>query len=185
MNAARPALEQPGTWHGLTSAPPACGIGEALWAGDSEIAHFHSPHDADLHLTRIAIQRGPAAPGICMGDPAPGLRRRYPAPGQPGRRGLQAHERLRDRRLDGARGRQRAAGGRGVAGARRPHPSAAPCNMHHVTITPNAGPAPAPDRTGTPGGALRSAPDTTMAVLQGAEPSESPPPTSVSVTQPR
>jgi hypothetical protein len=57
MNAARRAMEQLESWPGLTSAPASCGTGVALWAGSHEIVHFHSDHDADLHLTSQVIAR--------------------------------------------------------------------------------------------------------------------------------
>jgi Family of unknown function (DUF5519) len=57
MNATRRAIEQLESWPDITSAPASCGTGAALWAGSREIVHFHSEHDADLHLTSPAIAR--------------------------------------------------------------------------------------------------------------------------------
>jgi xanthine/CO dehydrogenase XdhC/CoxF family maturation factor len=136
MNAARRAMEQLGTWPGITSASPACDIGQALRTAGSEIVHFHSGHDADLHLTPPVIHRlqpelshssavrlYPESAWVtvhldCDGDITLLVSLVSVA--------LQAHT------------------------AARPHRAAAPCNIHRVVITPNAGPASDPDQTGTP-----------------------------------
>ncbi|MGW7361909.1 luciferase domain-containing protein [Streptomyces sp. NPDC054841] len=57
MTLAARALAQLATWPDLTEAAPSCGIGRALASADGEIAHFHSGHDVDLHLTARAIRR--------------------------------------------------------------------------------------------------------------------------------
>ncbi|MCW2901501.1 MAG: hypothetical protein JWO67_3766 [Streptosporangiaceae bacterium] len=136
MKAARRAMEQLGTWPDLTSAPPACGIGQALWAAESEIVHFHSEHDADLHLTRTAIQR--LHPELSHSSAVRLL---------PGSAWVTLH-------LDCDGDVTLLVSLVSVAlrahTTARPRPAALPCNVHHVMITPNAGPASEPDRTGTP-----------------------------------
>jgi hypothetical protein len=57
MTYARRALEQLESWPDLSAAPASCGAGRALRSRQSEIGHFHSVHDVDLHLTARAIQR--------------------------------------------------------------------------------------------------------------------------------
>ncbi|MBQ1088954.1 MULTISPECIES: luciferase domain-containing protein [Streptomyces] len=57
MTLAQRALEQLQGWPDLTAGPASCGTGRAISSPRSEIAHFHSDHDVDLHLTRRAIQR--------------------------------------------------------------------------------------------------------------------------------
>lgn len=57
MNAARHAIEQLASWPDLSSAPASCGTGTAVRSGTREIVHFHSDHDADLHLTARAAAR--------------------------------------------------------------------------------------------------------------------------------
>jgi hypothetical protein len=57
MNAARRAIEQLESWSDLSSAPASCGTGTAVRSGAHDIVHFHSDHDADLHLTGPAIVR--------------------------------------------------------------------------------------------------------------------------------
>jgi hypothetical protein len=57
MNAMRRAIEQLDSWPDLSSAPASCGTGTAVRCGSREIVHFHSDHDADLHLTGLAIAR--------------------------------------------------------------------------------------------------------------------------------
>jgi len=147
-------MEQPRAWPDPTDAPPACGVGQVLWAAESDIAHFPFKQAADPHLTRTAIQRlhpvlsqsravrlllGPAWATLRRdrdGDIALPVRVVSVAP--------QAHT------------------------TGRPRPAATPGNVHHVMITPNAGTAPGPDRTDTPGSAPRPDPDTTGVALQGA-----------------
>ncbi|MGW3137544.1 luciferase domain-containing protein [Streptomyces sp. NPDC001139] len=57
MDAAQRAMDQLEEWPDLVRAIPACGVGRALRTTDVEIVHFHSEHDADLHLTRAVILR--------------------------------------------------------------------------------------------------------------------------------
>ena len=57
MNAALRAIEQLESWSDLDSAPASCGTGTAVRSGSRDIVHFHSDHDADLHLTGAAIIR--------------------------------------------------------------------------------------------------------------------------------
>ncbi|QMU77369.1 hypothetical protein GXW83_18360 [Streptacidiphilus sp. PB12-B1b] len=57
MNATLRAIEQLESWAGLHGAPASCGTGTALRSGSRDIVHFHTEHDADLHLTGPAIQR--------------------------------------------------------------------------------------------------------------------------------
>ncbi|MFC9916162.1 luciferase family protein [Streptomyces sp. NPDC059866] len=57
MTLAQRALEQLAAWPDLTAGPASCGTGRAISSAHSEIAHFHSGHDVDLHLTRRAIGR--------------------------------------------------------------------------------------------------------------------------------
>ncbi|MFI2433120.1 luciferase family protein [Streptomyces sp. NPDC018693] len=57
MTFARRALEQLESWPDLTAGPASCGIGRALHSRQTEIVHFHSDHDVDVHLTARVIQR--------------------------------------------------------------------------------------------------------------------------------
>ncbi len=57
MNLAQQALERLDAWPDLTAGPASCGTGRALRSPHSEIVHFHSDREADLHLTSGAIQR--------------------------------------------------------------------------------------------------------------------------------
>jgi hypothetical protein len=57
MTLAQRAIEQLQVWPDLTSAPASCGAGRALRSAHSEIVHFHSDRDVDLHLTVSAIGR--------------------------------------------------------------------------------------------------------------------------------
>ncbi|MCW7942910.1 hypothetical protein AAW14_12915 [Streptomyces hygroscopicus] len=56
MTLAQRALEQLEDWPDLTAGPASCGTGRALRSLRSEIVHFHSGCEADLHLTSRAIQ---------------------------------------------------------------------------------------------------------------------------------
>lgn len=51
------AMTQLASWPDLQEALPSCGTGRALRSPQSEIVHFHSDHDVDLHLTAPAIRR--------------------------------------------------------------------------------------------------------------------------------
>jgi hypothetical protein len=57
MTLAQRALERLDAWPDLTVGPAGCGTGRALRSAHSEIVHFHTDHEADLHLTSGAIQR--------------------------------------------------------------------------------------------------------------------------------
>ncbi|MEV5342594.1 luciferase family protein [Streptomyces sp. NPDC052676] len=57
MTLAQRALQQLEAWPDLTAGPASCGTGRALRTDHSEIAHFHSDHDVDLHLTSRALRR--------------------------------------------------------------------------------------------------------------------------------
>lgn len=57
MTLAERALEQLEVWPDLSSGPSSCGAGRALSSVHSEIVHFHSGRDVDLHLTGPAIAR--------------------------------------------------------------------------------------------------------------------------------
>jgi hypothetical protein len=57
MTLAQRALERLEAWPDLTAGPASCGTGRALRSPHSEIVHFHSDSEADLHLTSRAIQR--------------------------------------------------------------------------------------------------------------------------------
>ncbi|GAA3775455.1 luciferase domain-containing protein [Streptomyces chiangmaiensis] len=57
MTPAQRALERLDAWPDLSTGPASCGIGRALRSSHSEIVHFHTDHEADLHLTSRAIQR--------------------------------------------------------------------------------------------------------------------------------
>ncbi|GGT28067.1 luciferase domain-containing protein [Streptomyces chromofuscus] len=57
MTLAQRALEQLQAWPDLTAGPASCGTGRAVRSVRSEIAHFHTAHDVDLHLTGRAIRR--------------------------------------------------------------------------------------------------------------------------------
>ncbi|MER5942681.1 MULTISPECIES: luciferase family protein [unclassified Streptomyces] len=57
MTLAQRAMEQLETWPDLSSGRASCGVGRALRSVRSEIVHFHSERDVDLHLTVPAIGR--------------------------------------------------------------------------------------------------------------------------------
>ncbi|MEU6218963.1 luciferase family protein [Streptomyces sp. NPDC047022] len=57
MTLAQRALERLDAWPDLTAGPASCGTGRALRTPNSEIVHFHTGHEADLHLTSRALQR--------------------------------------------------------------------------------------------------------------------------------
>lgn len=57
MKLAQRAMERLEAWPDLSSGPASCGTGRALRSVHSEIVHFHSDHDVDLHLTEGAIER--------------------------------------------------------------------------------------------------------------------------------
>ncbi|GAA3535205.1 luciferase family protein [Streptomyces osmaniensis] len=57
MTPAQRAIEQLQAWPDLSSGPAGCGTGRALRTVHSEIVHFHSERDVDLHLTVPAIRR--------------------------------------------------------------------------------------------------------------------------------
>ncbi|MFC8242811.1 luciferase domain-containing protein [Streptomyces chartreusis] len=57
MTLAQRAIEQLQAWPDLSSGPAGCGTGRALRTVHSEIVHFHSDRDVDLHLTVPAIRR--------------------------------------------------------------------------------------------------------------------------------
>ncbi|MFF4961448.1 luciferase domain-containing protein [Streptomyces sp. NPDC001222] len=57
MTLAQRALERLMVWPDLTAEPASCGTGRALRSRYSEIVHFHTDHEADLHLTSGAIRR--------------------------------------------------------------------------------------------------------------------------------
>ncbi|MET8284464.1 luciferase family protein [Streptomyces sp. NPDC048448] len=57
MTLALRAMTQLAAWPDLSEARPSCGTGRALRSARDEIVHFHSDHDADLHLTTRAIRR--------------------------------------------------------------------------------------------------------------------------------
>ncbi|WP_406193860.1 MULTISPECIES: luciferase family protein [unclassified Streptomyces] len=57
MTLAQRAMKQLEVWPDLSSGPASCGAGRALRSVQSEIVHFHSDHDVDLHLTVSAIRR--------------------------------------------------------------------------------------------------------------------------------
>ncbi|GAA4083704.1 luciferase family protein [Streptomyces shaanxiensis] len=57
MTLAQRAMKQLEVWPDLSSGPASCGAGRALRTVQSEIVHFHSDRDVDLHLTVSAIQR--------------------------------------------------------------------------------------------------------------------------------
>ncbi len=57
MNLAQRAMERLEAWPDLSAGPASCGAGRALRSVHSEIVHFHSDHDVDLHLTPRAIER--------------------------------------------------------------------------------------------------------------------------------
>ncbi|GAB7103346.1 hypothetical protein JCM4814A_16600 [Streptomyces phaeofaciens JCM 4814] len=57
MTAAWHALDRLVSWPDLAEAQPSCGIGRALRSTRAEIAHFHSGHSVDLHLTAGTIRR--------------------------------------------------------------------------------------------------------------------------------
>ncbi|MEV6179635.1 luciferase family protein [Streptomyces sp. NPDC052016] len=57
MTLAERALERLEAWPDLSAVRASCGAGRALRSVHSEILHFHSDRDVDLHLTVPAIQR--------------------------------------------------------------------------------------------------------------------------------
>ncbi|WP_328877638.1 luciferase domain-containing protein [Streptomyces sp. NBC_00299] len=57
MTLAQRAMKQLEVWPDLSPGPASCGAGRALRSVHSEIVHFHSDHDVDLHLTVSAIRR--------------------------------------------------------------------------------------------------------------------------------
>ncbi|MET8982952.1 luciferase family protein [Streptomyces sp. NPDC004539] len=57
MTPAERAHERLASWPDLTTVTSSCGTGPALRSAHSEIVHFHSAHEVDLHLTGRAIQR--------------------------------------------------------------------------------------------------------------------------------
>ena len=57
MTPAQHAFERLQAWPDLTAGSASCGTGRALCSVRSEIVHFHSDRDVDLHLTHRAIQR--------------------------------------------------------------------------------------------------------------------------------
>ncbi len=57
MTAAHRAMDQLESWPNLVSGPPRCAVGQALFAAECEVVHFHSGFAADLHLTHPAIER--------------------------------------------------------------------------------------------------------------------------------
>lgn len=57
MTLALRAMTQLVSWPDLSEALPYCGTGRALSSDRGEIAHFHSDHDVDLHLTVGVIRR--------------------------------------------------------------------------------------------------------------------------------
>ncbi|MEU8590804.1 luciferase family protein [Streptomyces sp. NPDC048664] len=57
MTLAQRALERLDAWPDLTAGAASCGTGRALRSQHSEIVHFHTGHEADLHLTGGALQR--------------------------------------------------------------------------------------------------------------------------------
>ncbi|MEW2167693.1 luciferase family protein [Streptomyces sp. NPDC007084] len=57
MTLASRAMMRLAVWPDLAETRPSCGTGRALRADGSEILHFHTDHDVDLHLTDRAIRR--------------------------------------------------------------------------------------------------------------------------------
>lgn len=57
MTLAQRAMERLQVWPDLSAGPASCGAGRALRSVHSEIVHFHSDRDVDLHLTESAIRR--------------------------------------------------------------------------------------------------------------------------------
>nr|WSY50414.1 DUF5519 family protein [Streptomyces sp. NBC_00886] len=57
MTLAERAMQRLEGWRDLSAGPASCGTGRALRSVHSEIVHFHSDHDVDLHLTVGAILR--------------------------------------------------------------------------------------------------------------------------------
>lgn len=57
MTLVQRAMERLEAWPDLSAGPASCGAGRALRSVHSEIVHFHSAHDVDLHLTVRAIER--------------------------------------------------------------------------------------------------------------------------------
>ncbi|MFB7462428.1 luciferase family protein [Streptomyces sp. NPDC056224] len=57
MNTARLASEQLMGWSALSEGRALCGARLGLNAGLREIVHFHSDHEADVHLTHAMITK--------------------------------------------------------------------------------------------------------------------------------
>ncbi|MGW1159740.1 luciferase domain-containing protein [Streptomyces sp. NPDC002513] len=57
MTLAQRALERLKAWPDLTAEPASCGTGRGLRSRYSEIVHFHTDREADLHLTWGALRR--------------------------------------------------------------------------------------------------------------------------------
>ncbi|GGW54566.1 MULTISPECIES: luciferase domain-containing protein [Streptomyces] len=57
MTLAERAMERLEVWPDLSTGQASCGAGRALRSAHSEILHFHSDRDVDLHLTVPAIRR--------------------------------------------------------------------------------------------------------------------------------
>ncbi|WP_162890469.1 luciferase family protein [Streptomyces olivoreticuli] len=55
MTAAHRAMDRLETWPDLARGTPSCRIGDALRTAESEVVHFHSGREADLHLTRAVL----------------------------------------------------------------------------------------------------------------------------------
>ncbi|MEV6671035.1 luciferase family protein [Streptomyces sp. NPDC051162] len=55
MTAAHRAMAQLETWPDLARSRPSCRVGDALRTAESEVVHFHSGREADLHLTRAVL----------------------------------------------------------------------------------------------------------------------------------
>lgn len=55
MTAAHRAMAQLETWPDLARGRPSCRVGDALLTAESEVVHFHSGREADLHLTRAVL----------------------------------------------------------------------------------------------------------------------------------
>ncbi|CAM5486257.1 luciferase domain-containing protein [Streptomyces aurantiogriseus] len=57
MTLAERAMQRLEVWPDLLAGQASCGTGRALRSVHSEILHFHTDRDVDLHLTVPAIQR--------------------------------------------------------------------------------------------------------------------------------
>ncbi|MER8044581.1 luciferase family protein [Streptomyces sp. NPDC094032] len=57
MNTARHASERLMSWPSLIADRAPCGAALGLRTATQEIVHFHSEHEADVHLTRAMIAR--------------------------------------------------------------------------------------------------------------------------------